>query len=57
MVQPLMWSRFALLLALVLVSAGCDAIGFVFKAGMWAGALAVILVVVLLVVVVMKVKR
>ena len=56
MVQPLMWSRFVFLLCLVLMSAGCDAIGFVFKAGMWAGALVVILVVVLLVVIVMKVK-
>ena len=56
MVQPLMWSRFVLLFCLVLMSAGCDAIGFVFKAGMWAGALVVILVVVLLVVIVMKVK-
>jgi hypothetical protein len=56
MVQPLMWSRFALLLCLVLMSAGCDAIGFVFKAGVWVGSIAVILLVLTIVVIVMKVK-
>ena len=56
MVQPLLWSRLALLLCLVLVSAGCDAIGFVFKAGVWVGAIVVILLVVGIVFVVAKVK-
>jgi hypothetical protein len=37
-------------------AAGCEAIAGIFKAGMWVGALGVILVVVLLVVVVGKMK-
>ena len=36
--------------------AACEAIGGIFKAGVWVGAVGVILVVVLLIVVVTKVK-
>jgi hypothetical protein len=47
-------STIALLVILAVSSAGCDAIGGIFKAGAWVGALGVILVVVLLVVIVGK---
>jgi hypothetical protein len=46
-----------MLIVLVAMSAsGCELIGGIFKAGVWVGAIAVILIVVLLVVVVAKVK-
>lgn len=50
-------SRIALLVFLGVSAAGCELVGGIFKAGMWIGALGVILVVVLLVVVVGKFKR
>ena len=46
-----------MLIVLVAMSAsGCELIDGIFKAGVWVGAIAVILIVVLLVVVVAKVK-
>lgn len=50
-------ARIALLVFLGLSAAGCEVVGGIFKAGIWAGALGVILVVVLLVVLVGKFKR
>jgi hypothetical protein len=50
-------SRIALLVVLGMSAAGCEVVGGIFKAGLWVGALGVILVVVLLVVVVGKFKR
>jgi hypothetical protein len=49
-------SRIALLVILGLSASGCEAIGNIFKAGMWVGALGVIAVVVLLVVIVGKMR-
>jgi hypothetical protein len=46
--------RIALLVFLGLSAAGCELVGGIFKAGIWIGALGVILVVVLLVVGVSK---
>ena len=48
--------RMMLIVLLAMSAAGCELIGGIFKAGVWVGAIAVILVVVLLVVVVAKVK-
>lgn len=48
--------QIALLVVLGLSAAGCEAIGGIFKAGMWVGALGVIAVVVVLVLVVGKMK-
>ena len=45
-----------MLVILGVSAAGCEVVGGIFKAGMWVGALGVILVVVLLVVVVGKFK-
>ena len=46
-----------MLIVLVAMSAsGCELVGGIFKAGVWVGAIAVILIVVLLIVVVAKVK-
>ena len=50
-------SRIAALVFLGVSLAGCEVVGGIFKAGIWVGALGVILVVVLLVVVVGKFKR
>ena len=50
-------SRIALLVVLGMSAAGCEVVGGIFKAGLWVGALGVVLVVVLLVVVVGKMKR
>ena len=50
-------TRIALLVFLGMSAAGCELAGGIFKAGIWVGALGVILVVVLLVVVVGKFKR
>jgi hypothetical protein len=50
-------SRIALLVVLGMSAAGCEVVGGIFKAGLWVGAIGVILVVVLLVVVVGKFKR
>ena len=57
MVRTSTLSRIALLVFLGMSTAGCELVGGIFKAGMWVGALGVILVVVLLVVVVGKFKR
>jgi hypothetical protein len=48
--------RVMLIVLLAMSAAGCELIGGIFKAGVWVGAIAVILVVVLLVIVVAKVK-
>jgi hypothetical protein len=56
MVRSSTLSRLALLVFLGLSAAGCAAIGGIFKAGVWVGALAVIVVVVLIVVVIGKMK-
>jgi len=49
-------TRVMLIVLLAMSVAACELIGGIFKAGVWVGAIAVILVVVLLVVVVAKVK-
>ena len=49
--------RVMLIVLLAMSTAACEIIGGIFEAGMWVGALGVILVVVLLVVVVAKFKR
>ena len=49
-----------LILAIVVIGAmtsGCEAIGTIFKAGVWVGAIAVIAVVALVAFVAMKVRR
>ena len=48
--------RVLLIVFLTMSVAACEVIGGIFKAGVWVGAIAVILIVVLLVVVVAKVK-
>ena len=48
--------RILLVVLLALNAAGCEMIGGIFKAGVWAGAIAVIVIVVALVWVVAKVK-
>ena len=50
-------SRISLLVILGMSASGCEVVGGIFKAGLWVGAIGVILVVVLLVVVVGKFKR
>lgn len=50
-------SRIALLVFLGVSTAGCELVGGILKAGIWVGALGVILVVVLLVMVVGKFKK
>ena len=50
-------TRIALLVFLGVSLAGCEVVGGIFKAGIWVGAIGVILVVVLLVFVVGKFKR
>ncbi|HYB97005.1 MAG TPA: hypothetical protein VEC39_18680 [Vicinamibacterales bacterium] len=49
-------SRLFTLVLLGISTAGCEVIGGIFKAGVWVGAIGVILVVVLLVVIVAKVR-
>ena len=48
--------RVMVIVLLAMSASGCELIGGIFKAGVWVGAIAVILIVVLLVVVVAKVK-
>ena len=48
--------RVMLIVLLAMSASGCELIGGIFKAGVWVGAIAVILIVVLLVVVVAKAK-
>ena len=50
-------ARIALLVFLGVTLAGCEVVGGIFKAGIWVGAIAVVLIVVLLVFVVGKFKR
>ncbi|HUQ85948.1 MAG TPA: hypothetical protein VM096_00225 [Vicinamibacterales bacterium] len=56
MLQTTTLSRLALLVFLGLTAAGCAAVGGIFKAGAWVGALGVIVVVVLIVIVVGKMR-
>ena len=57
MVMPTSSVTRVLLLVLLGTSvAGCEVVGGIFKAGVWVGAIGVILVVVLLIFVVAKVK-
>lgn len=48
--------RVSLIALLAMSASACELIGGIFKAGMWVGAIGVILVVVLLVLVVAKLK-
>jgi hypothetical protein len=48
--------RILFIVLLAVSAAGCELIGGIFKAGVWVGAIGVVLVVVLLVVVVGKMK-
>lgn len=50
-------ARIALLVFLGVSLAGCEVVGGIFKAGIWVGAIAVVLIIVLLVFVVGKLKR
>lgn len=56
MLREGMFSRIVALVLLGMPLAGCEAIGGIFKAGVWVGALAVVIVVVALVFVVGKVR-
>ena len=56
MLQTSTLSRIALLVFLGISTAGCELIGGIFKAGIWVGALGVILIAVLLVVAVAKMR-
>jgi hypothetical protein len=49
-------TRILFIVLLAVSAAGCELIGGIFKAGVWVGAIGVILVVVLLIFVVAKVK-
>lgn len=49
-------TRIMLIVLAAMSAAGCELVGGIFKAGVWVGALAVILIVVLLVVGVSKLK-
>jgi hypothetical protein len=49
MLRASVWSRIVALVLLGVPLAGCEVVGGIFKAGVWVGALAVIVVVVLLV--------
>jgi hypothetical protein len=49
--------RILLIVLLAVSAAGCELIGGIFKAGVWVGAIGVVLIVVLLVVVVGKFRR
>ena len=57
MVNTSSLARIALLVFLDVSLAGCEVVGGIFKAGIWVGALGVILVVVVLVFVVGKFRR
>jgi len=50
-------TRILFIVLLAVSAAGCELIGGIFKAGMWVGAIVVILIAVLLVVVVGKFRR
>lgn len=49
--------RILLIVLLAVSAAGCELIGGIFKAGVWVGAIGVVLIVVLIVVVVGKMRR
>ena len=49
-------SRIVLLVILAVSVAGCEVVGGIFKAGMWLGALTVIVIVILLVISVKKIR-
>ena len=49
--------RIMLIVLLAVSAAGCELVGGIFKAGVWVGAIGIILVVVLVVVVVGKFRR
>lgn len=49
--------RILLIVLLAVSAAGCELIGGIFKAGVWVGAIGVILIVAVLVVVVRKFRR
>jgi hypothetical protein len=49
--------RILLIVLLAVSASGCELIGGIFKAGVWVGAIGVILIVVLIVVVVGKMRR
>jgi hypothetical protein len=58
MVVPANYLTKILFIVLLAVStAGCELIGGIFKAGVWVGAIGIILIVVLIMVVVGKMKR
>ena len=57
MVNTSSLARITLLVFLGVSLAGCEVVGGIFKAGIWVGALGVILVVVVLVFVVGKFRR
>ena len=56
MLQSATLSKLALLVVLAMSLAGCEVIGGIFKAGVWVGAVAVIVVVVGIVFAIAKVK-
>ena len=51
------FTRILFIVLLAVSTAGCELIGGIFKAGIWVGAIGVVLIVVLLVVVVGKFRR
>lgn len=50
-------ARVALLVVLGVTTSGCEVIGGIFKAGIWVGALGVILIAVLVAMAAMKFRR
>ncbi|MBA2301102.1 MAG: hypothetical protein H0W08_00545 [Acidobacteria bacterium] len=51
------WPRALLLLVLVLMSSGCEAIGNIFQAGVWVGVIVVVLVLGVIGFLVAKIRR
>ena len=49
--------RIALIVLLAMVAAGCEAVGNIFQAGLWAGAIMVVLVLVLVGFIASKFRR
>ncbi len=50
-------ARIALLVVLGLSTSGCELVGGIFEAGVWVGALGVIVIAVLVAMVAMQIKR
>jgi len=50
-------SKILFIVLLAVSTAGCELIGGIFKAGVWVGAIGIVLIVVLIMVVVGKMKR